>query len=66
MGRPVFRRYPDGRVTADGSPDAADVCEALVARRAPALGAAVYVPVGPSARPGCARSGRLSRRLPDA
>ena len=83
MGRPVFRRYPDGRVTADGFPDEADVCEALVARRAPALGAAVrlergrlyvdaangaavYVPVGPSARPGGARSGRLSRRLPDA
>ena len=67
-------------MTADGFPDEADVCEALVARLAPALGAAVrlergrlyieaangaavYVPVGPSPRPGCTRYGRLYRRL---
>ena len=82
-GRLVFRRYPGGRVTADGFPDEADVCEALVARLAPALaaavrlergrlyieaanGAAVYVPVGPSPRPGCWRYGRLYRRLTDS
>ena len=29
-----------------------------------ANGAAVYVPVGPSPRPGCRRYGRLYRRLP--
>jgi len=76
----VFRRWPDGRVTADGFPDAADVCAALVARLDPTVvrlerdrlyvqaanGAAVYVLVGPSARPGCARYGRLYLRLADA
>jgi hypothetical protein len=79
VGRLVFRRHPDGRVTVDGFPDEADVCEALVARLAPALaaavrlergrlyveaanGAAVYVPVGPSPRPGCVRYGRLYLR----
>ena len=79
-GRLVFRRRPDGRVTVDGFPDEADVCEALVAQLAPALaaavrlergrlyveaadGVAVYVPVGPSPRPGCTRYGRLYRRL---
>jgi hypothetical protein len=78
-GRLVFRRYPDGRVTVDGFPEEADVCEPLVARLAPALaavvrlergrlyveaanGAAVYVPVGPSPRPGCTRYGRLYLR----
>src|SRR5215218_9652200 len=62
----VFRRWPDGRVTADGFPDEADVCPALVARLDPGVvrlerdrlyvqaanGAAVYVPVGASSRPG--------------
>jgi hypothetical protein len=76
----VFRRWPDGRVTADGFPDEADVCPALVARLDPGVvrlerdrlyvaaanGAAVYVPVGPSSRPGCTRYGRLYRRLADA
>jgi hypothetical protein len=76
----VFRRWPDGRVTADGFPDEADVCAALVARLKPAVvrlerdrlyvqttdGAAVYVPVGPSSRPGCARYGRLYLRPADA
>jgi hypothetical protein len=78
----VLRRWPDGRVTADGFPEEADVYEPLVARLAPALGAAVrlergrlyveaangaavYVPVGPSSRPGCRRYGRLYRRLAD-
>jgi hypothetical protein len=78
-GRLVFRRSPDGRVTVDGFPEEADVCEALVARLDPrvvrlergrlyveaANGAAVYVPVGPSPRPGCTRYGRLYRRLVD-
>jgi hypothetical protein len=81
-GRLVFRRYPGGRVTADGFPDEADVCEALVARLAPALaaavrlargrlhieaanGVAVYVPVGPSPRPGGTRYGRLYLRPAD-
>jgi hypothetical protein len=73
----VFRRWPDGRVTADGFPDKADVCAALLARLDPGVvrlergrlsvtvanGVAVYVPVGPSARPGCTRYGRLYRRL---
>ena len=79
----VFRCWPDGRVTVDGFPDAADACPAVVARvarRAPDLvrlergrlyvqaanGAAVDVPVGPSPRPGCTRSGRLYLRLADA
>jgi hypothetical protein len=74
----VFRRHPDGRVTVDGLPDEADVCEPLVARLdsrvvrlergrlyvEAANGSAVYVPVGPSPRPGCRRYGRLYRRLP--
>ena len=72
----VFRRRPDGRVEADGFPDEAEVCEALVARLDPrvvrlergrlyveaANGAAVYAPVGPSPRPGCRRYGRLYLR----
>jgi hypothetical protein len=72
-GRLVFRRSPGGRVEADGFPEEADVCEPLVARLDPrvvrlergrlyveaANGAAVYVPVGPSPRPGCTRYGRL-------
>jgi hypothetical protein len=76
----VFRRWPDGRVTVDGFPDEADVCAAVVARLDPGIvrlehdrlsitvanGAAVYVPVGPSPRPGCARYGRLYRRLAGA
>jgi hypothetical protein len=79
----VLRRWPDGRVTVDGFPEEADVCEARVARLALALaaavrlergrlsieaanGAAVYVPVGPSPRPGCTRYGRLYRRLTDS
>jgi hypothetical protein len=78
----VLRRWPDGRVTADGFPEEADVCEAFVARLPPALaaavrlergrlyveaanGAAVYVPVGPSSRPGCTRYGRLYLRPVD-
>jgi hypothetical protein len=75
-GRLVFRRSPDGRITVDGFPAEADVCAALVARLDPrvvrlergrlsieaANGAAVDVPVGPSPRPGCTRSGRLSLR----
>jgi hypothetical protein len=75
----VFRRQGDGRVIADGFPDEADVCEALVARLDPqvvrlergrlsikvANGAAVYVPVGPSPRPGCRRYGRLYLRRED-
>ena len=78
-GRLVLRRWPDGRMTAEGFPDQADVCAALVARLDPAVarlergrlyleaanGAAVYVPVGPSQRPGCTRYGRLYRRLAD-
>jgi hypothetical protein len=76
----VFRRWPDGRVTADAFPDEADVCPALVARLDPGVvrlegdrlyvtaanGAAVYVPVGPSSRPGCTRYGRLYLRPADA
>jgi hypothetical protein len=76
----VFCRWPDGRVTADGFPAEADVCAAVVARLDPrvvrlerdrlyvqaANGVAVYVPVGPSSRPGCTRYGRLYRRLTDA
>jgi hypothetical protein len=79
VGRLVFRRSPDGRITVDGLPAEADVCAALVARLPPALaavvrlergrlsieaanGAAVYVPVGPSPRPGCTRYGRLYLR----
>lgn len=75
----VFRRWPAGRVTVDDLPDEADVCEPLVARLDPnavrlergrlyvtaANGVAVYVPVGPSPRPGCTRYGRLYRRLAD-
>ena len=75
--RLVFRRWPDGRVTVDGFPDEADVAPAVVARLDPAVvclerdrlyiqaanGVAVYVPVGPAARPGCTRYGRLYRRL---
>jgi hypothetical protein len=75
----VFRRRADGRVEADGFPDEAGVCEALVARLDPrvarlergrryveaANGAAVYAPVGPSPRPGGRRYGRLYRRLAD-
>lgn len=77
--RLVFRRRPDGRVTADGFPDEADVCEALVVRLEPdvvrlergrlsievANGTAVYIPVGPSLRPGCRRYGRLYLRRED-
>jgi hypothetical protein len=76
----VFCRWPDGRVTADGFPDAADVCPAVVARLDPSVvrlerdrlsitaanGAAVYVPVGPSSGPGRARYGRLYLRQADA
>ena len=76
----VFRRWPDGRVTADDFPDEADVCAALVARLDPGVvrlergrlyvqaanGAAVYVPVGPASRPDCTRYGRLYRRLTDS
>ena len=76
----VFRRWPDGRVTADGFPEEADVCPPLVARRDPAVvrlerdrlsvtaanGAAVDVPVGPSSRPGCTRYGRLYLHPADA
>jgi hypothetical protein len=65
-------------MTVDDLPDEADVCEPLVARLDPAVarlergrlyveaanGVAVYVPVGPSPRPGCTRYGRLYRRLP--
>jgi hypothetical protein len=79
VGRLVFRRWPDGRMTVDGFPDEADVCAVLVARLDPnvvrlergrlyveaANGAAVYVPVGPSPWPGCRRYGRLYRRLAD-
>jgi hypothetical protein len=46
VGRLVFRRYPDGRVTVDGFPEEADVSEALVARLAPALAAAVRLERG--------------------
>jgi hypothetical protein len=46
VGRLVFRRYPDERVTVDGFPEEADVSEALVARRAPALAAAVRLERG--------------------
>ena len=56
------------------------MCPAVVARLDPAVvrlerdrlyvtaanGVAVYVPVGPSARPGCTRYGRLSLRRADA
>ena len=66
-------------MTVDDFPDEADVCEPLVARLDPhvvrlergrlhvtaANGVAVYVPVGPSSRPGCTRYGRLYRRLTD-
>jgi hypothetical protein len=76
----VFRRYPDGGVTVDGFPEEADVCEPLVARLDPrvvllergrlyveaANGAAVYVLVGDSPRPGCRRYDRLYRRLTDS
>jgi hypothetical protein len=72
----VFRRRADGRVAVDSFPDEADVCESLVARLDPQLvrlergrlrveaanGSAVYVPVGPSPRPGCRRYGRLYLR----
>jgi hypothetical protein len=78
--RLVFSRWPDGRVTVDGFPDEADVCATVVARLDPrvvrlerdrlyiqaANGAAVYVPVGPSTRPGCTRYGRLYLRPADA
>ena len=67
-------------MTVDGFPDEADVAPAVVAWRDPAVvrlerdrlyidaanGVAVYVPVGPSARPGCVRYGRLYFRLLDA
>ena len=70
-------RGPDGRVTVGGAPDAADRCVAPVARRDPgevrperdrlsvqtADGAAVYVPVGPSSRPGY--TGARWRRRPN-
>jgi hypothetical protein len=60
----------------DGFPDEAEVCEALGGRLDPrvvrlergrlyvhaANGVAVYVPVGPSPRPGCRRYGRLYLR----
>jgi hypothetical protein len=46
VGRLVFRRSPGGRVTVDGFPDEADVCEALVARLAPARAAAVRLERG--------------------
>jgi hypothetical protein len=63
-------------VAVDGFPDEAEVCEALVGRLDPrvvrlergrlyvhaANGVAVYVPVGPSPRPGCRRYGRLYLR----
>jgi hypothetical protein len=72
----VFRRRPDGRVEADDFQEEADVCEPLVAWLDPrvvrlergrlsveaANGTAVYVPVGPSLRPGCRRYGRLYLR----
>jgi hypothetical protein len=75
----VFRRSPEGRVTVDGFPDEADVCEPMVGRLDPrvarlergrlyieaANGAAVYVPLGPSTRPGCHRYGRLYLRTVD-
>jgi hypothetical protein len=78
--RLVFARWPDGRVTVDGFPAEADVSAAVVARLDPAVvrlerdrlyitaanGVAVYVPVGPSARPGCTRYGRLYCRPSDA
>ena len=78
-GRLVFRRSPEGRVTVDGFPDEADVCEPMVGRLDPqvarlergrlyieaANGAAVYVPLGPSSRPGCHRYGRLYVRTVD-
>ena len=76
----VFRRWPDGQITADDFPDEADVSAAVVARLDPTVvrlerdrlyvtvanGAAVYVPVGPAARPGCVRYGRLYLRRLDA
>jgi hypothetical protein len=76
----VFRRWPDGRMTADGFPAEADVSAAVVARLDPAVvrlerdrlsiqaanGVAVSVPVGPATRPGCVRYGRLYLRLTDA
>jgi hypothetical protein len=76
----VFRRWPDGRVTADGFPEEIDVSPAVVARLDPTVvrlehdrlsiqaanGVAVYVPVGRAARPGCVRYGRLYLRLLDA
>jgi hypothetical protein len=42
----VLRRWPDGRVTADGFPEEADVSEARVARLPPALAAAVRLERG--------------------
>jgi hypothetical protein len=76
VGRLVLRRGPDGRTTAEGFPDEADVSAALVARLDPAVarlergrlylevanGAAVYVSVGPSPLPGCQRYGRVYLR----
>ena len=50
-GRLVFRRSPDGRVTVDGFPEEADVCEPLVARLDPAGGA-------PGARAALRRGGQ--------
>ena len=75
----VFRRTAAGRVTAEGFPDEADVCEAMLNGLDPrvvrlererlyitaANGVAVYVPVGPSPLPYCTRYGRLYRRLVD-
>ena len=67
-------------MTVDGFPAEADAAAAVVARPDPrvvrlerarlhiqaANGVAVYVPAGPSARPGCLRYGRLYLRLLDA
>ena len=77
----VFRRTAAGRVTAEGFPDEADVCEVMLKVLDPGVvrlerererlyitaanGVAVYVPVGPSPLPYCTRYGRLYRRLAD-
>ncbi len=61
----VFRRTAAGRVTAEGFPDEADVCAAMLSVLDPGVvrlererlsitaanGVAVYVPVGPSPLP---------------
>jgi hypothetical protein len=76
----VFRRQADGRVTAAGFPEEADVCEAVVAGMPAGIvrlergrlyvtvanGEAVYVPVGASPLPRCTRYGRLYLRRLDA